>query len=1015
MSGKPRKRSLFTREDGGPMCFSMMPCQERKEIRELVEYGGGLLVQPDRRADAIRLVPSFITTAYDGSDDVFSSNYIRACSESNKLYPLKDFKVPTSQIALDDSKRRTLRSVRSRREYTLGEDMAIAKFIAERPGVRVRGNAVYQEMAAAGVVSGDHSWQSLKQRYLKTIQPMRHQYESPDAASSLAKRFAEESGAARGSSPRDTSGKHILVEDSDSSSDDNFSPKRRRPAPRELESSENSSTEAEVIAETESQTTPPPEQPETPASQETKAEKRKRPNCNSSTISLVASSDEEASTTKGSPRKVLETKAGRKSTKRQQDSGEVPTGKLRVQASLWQAQGRTPNRSPDSGAARPADRETVVVPSFPPSDKQKTLPTTPKTSSKGAPTAKAHSQSVEIDSDSELEVSPGINKSTTKGTGHNLEAHSSDRSRKQRRRQRPSGRPERTPSPGNTRQPMWSSPRKRGKARFLENSIGQSNTQMHPKSRITDDSACETDSEDPPGPVCIAEGSNLPSAPLLGGRKKKGVASPGKRYEMQTLSSEEEQTMPPKGDRNSSRLRLRTKPTSSAKGSDGVPNVDSSVTSKPNSGSAAERRLPLSPLKERQRGTLPADRGGHSSNLGRLESGHSSIKPPEGDSEDPTRRAHTSEGSKVQTRSLSKSPTNRGVRSHYWQSNKTEQASTEEREVDTPTGTETLSLVRTQNEPPSSAKGTGKKPDAGSSTMSAVNSTRSPERVSSREGKLRSLRLSARKQVGTSPTKSDSGLSIEHRHKSSCNDSAASETDSEDPLGLGRVVRGSLLRAQLPRDQSKTKGVSSRRRGLGKQTAYLEERESSTRSKASALCKQTRLTRSAGERGVESAATRRAADSPMSLDSADENLLARVTGLHSDNASTVTLSSEPSRASPIVIPSSSECSEEDVAAEPDRDSFAAERQRLAKFLGVLKEGNKVPPHASVTCPLDCRCPRSTEYIRAARAAAALGASLAYYGCPLPSDCPGAKDPRVAILLEVLLRRLEGGDADEELS
>lgn len=1023
------------------MCFSLMPCPERKEIRELVEYGGGLLLQPDRSADAICLVPSFVTTTADSSEDVFSTNYIRACSQNNKLYPLKDFKVPTSQIVPDDSKERTLRSVRSRREYTLGEDMAIAKFIAERPGVHVRGNAVYLEMAAAGIVSGQHSWQSLKQRYLKTIQPMKHLYESPDAASRLAERFAEESGGARGSSPRDSAQQHILVEDSDS--DDSVSPKRRRPAFRELESSEDSSTASDVIVETESQTTPPSEHPATPAPKETKDEKRKRANRNSSTISLVVSSGEGASTTQGSPRKVLEQKSGRKgenikSTNHWQDSSEVPTGKLRVQASLWRAQERTPNRSSNSGAAQPTDAETVVTPSFSPSSKQNTSVTTPKTSKQGAtgspagrPDAQENAQSVEIDSDSKLEVSPGTNRSTTKGTGHNLEAHCSDRSRKRSSRQSSSRRSERTPSPGNTGQPTQLSPKKQGRHKLLESSVGRSSTALHPKSRTADDGACDTDLEDPPGPAYVAEELNLPAVPLLGGRKNKGVPPPCKCCDMHTLSSEE-QTMPPKRNKNSSRHRLQTKPTTSTKGSDGVPSIDSSVTSMPSSGcTAEEHRLPLSPLKEQQRETLPVDPGGRSSNAGHLKSGHSSGTPPEADSEGPPQRARASEASKVHTTSLSKSPTKRGVPSRYGQSNKTEQASTEEREMDTSVETESSSLVRKRNEPPSSAKGIDKEPDIKSSAMSAANSTRS-------QGVK--LRHSARKQVATSPTKSGSGLSVEHRLQSSCNDGAASETDSEDPLGLGRVVRGSLLRAEQPRDQSKTKGVSSRRKGFSKQMASLGKRESSTRTKASALCKQTRLSRSAEEGGVESAVsaaqkeddsdagqfdsadkqllervTRQAPDSSVLLDSEDENLLAKVTGPCSDAASTLTLSSEPSATSAIIIRSSSEGSEEDATAESHRDSFATESQRLAKFLRVLKAGKKVPPHASVACPLDCRCPRSTDCIRTARAAAALGAFLAHHDRPLPSDCPGAKDPRVALLLEVLLRRLEGGDTGDESS
>ncbi|KAL1447136.1 hypothetical protein MTO96_028658 [Rhipicephalus appendiculatus] len=138
-----------------------------------------------------------------GLEDVFSANYIRACCGSNKLFPLKDFKIPRAPEVVriddaDDFKERKLRSVRSRREYTLGEQIAIAKYVAKKPNVRVRGNQVYKEMATAGVVPGAHSWQSLKEHYLKKILPWKHLYESPNASKLLA-RVTRDAGQA---SPR---------------------------------------------------------------------------------------------------------------------------------------------------------------------------------------------------------------------------------------------------------------------------------------------------------------------------------------------------------------------------------------------------------------------------------------------------------------------------------------------------------------------------------------------------------------------------------------------------------------------------------------------------------------------------------------------------------------------------------------------------------------------------------------------------------------------------------------------
>ncbi|KAH9374285.1 hypothetical protein HPB48_005605 [Haemaphysalis longicornis] len=500
MSGKPRRRSLFTKVGGGPMCFSLTACSERNEIRELIERGGGVLLHPDTMPDEIRLVPSSTTAVTDSGDDVFSVDYIRACSEKNRLCPRRDFKVPMPPIELNDSKKRTPRPARPRREYTLGEDIAIARFIAKQPGVRIKGNAVYKEMAAAGVVPGKHPWQSLRQRYLKVIRPMRQLYESP--ASSPP---ARSSRKASGSSRCDTPEQRDLVEDSQ----DNFSPNRKRQAAHELEIFDSSNTKDEAVAE--SQTTPL----ETPAREETRDEKRKRRNRNSSSISLVASSCERSSGTQGSLRNGWEQKAGRKgdeikSSDHWQDLCEDPAGKLKLQTSLRRARKRTPMRSSDngaeaqsrqginSGAVRTKDCKTVVGPLPARSNKQQTLPTTPKTSKKGV---QVHAKSVEIDSEYDFEVSPGLIKPTTQDTQHR--AHCSNRLRKTGSRQSLSGRLEHTPSPGNTHRPMQSPARKRGRRKLVKNSIGQSSTR--PESRSNNVGTCETDFENPPALACVAE------------------------------------------------------------------------------------------------------------------------------------------------------------------------------------------------------------------------------------------------------------------------------------------------------------------------------------------------------------------------------------------------------------------------------------------------------------------------------------------------------------------------------
>lgn len=233
------------------MLFSLVPCSERKQIRELIEYGGGVLVQPGKLPDAIRLAPSSVTVT-DSTDDAFSVNYIRACSKSDKLLRLIDFKIPTAPAVVDasDHKTQTLRFVRTRREYTLGEEIAIAKYVARKPGVCVRGNAVYKEMASTSVVPGKHSWQSLKEHYLKKIFPLKRLYESPNAVNVLSRTQHGEAAGVPDSSPLLSEASDILVEDSSGEQDS------REPQMPSGSGLQDEKTPTDVVPETECSSPP---------------------------------------------------------------------------------------------------------------------------------------------------------------------------------------------------------------------------------------------------------------------------------------------------------------------------------------------------------------------------------------------------------------------------------------------------------------------------------------------------------------------------------------------------------------------------------------------------------------------------------------------------------------------------------------------------------------------------------------------------------------------------------------
>ncbi|XP_040066182.1 uncharacterized protein LOC120839869 [Ixodes scapularis] len=184
-----QSRNLFTRYEGGPMCFSLIPCAERKEIREMIEYGGGMLVQPGVNPRAISLVPAGATVSVGGPDLLFSTEFVRECSKRGQLVPLKNFVVEARSSSPEDGvediddegetahRIRGLRSIRVRENFSFGEDISIAKFMAAEPGP-IRGNEVYKRLERSGL-AGKHTWQALKERYQKKIYSVMHLFECP--------------------------------------------------------------------------------------------------------------------------------------------------------------------------------------------------------------------------------------------------------------------------------------------------------------------------------------------------------------------------------------------------------------------------------------------------------------------------------------------------------------------------------------------------------------------------------------------------------------------------------------------------------------------------------------------------------------------------------------------------------------------------------------------------------------------------------------------------------------------
>ncbi|CAH1791457.1 unnamed protein product [Owenia fusiformis] len=167
---------LFTREDGGSLCFHLGPSEERKRLAPLIRHGGGE-ISGKLRADSIKLILPGSTASDDG---FVLSTYIDDCVEKNHLLPMEKYSVDKNEVARDNDddlepanyivQAPSSKSKTGRRAYLLSEDINIIKFICEEHSHNeVRGNAIWKKMQKLEITK--HPWQSMRDRYMKKILP----------------------------------------------------------------------------------------------------------------------------------------------------------------------------------------------------------------------------------------------------------------------------------------------------------------------------------------------------------------------------------------------------------------------------------------------------------------------------------------------------------------------------------------------------------------------------------------------------------------------------------------------------------------------------------------------------------------------------------------------------------------------------------------------------------------------------------------------------------------------------
>ncbi|XP_037000633.1 telomeric repeat-binding factor 2-interacting protein 1 [Artibeus jamaicensis] len=206
LNGPTHSSTLFVREDGTSMSFYVRPSPAKRRLSTLILHGGGTLCRVQEPGAVLLAQPG--EAAAEASGDFISTQYILDCVERNERLELEAYRLgqapgadkapetkPGAQAegAAAESERQL---PTGRIAFTDADDVAILTYVKEnaRSSSSVTGNALWKAMEKSALTQ--HSWQSLKDRYLKHLRGQEHKYMLGDApvspSSQKLKRKAEE-------------------------------------------------------------------------------------------------------------------------------------------------------------------------------------------------------------------------------------------------------------------------------------------------------------------------------------------------------------------------------------------------------------------------------------------------------------------------------------------------------------------------------------------------------------------------------------------------------------------------------------------------------------------------------------------------------------------------------------------------------------------------------------------------------------------------------------------------------
>ncbi|XP_032182238.1 telomeric repeat-binding factor 2-interacting protein 1 [Mustela erminea] len=206
-NGLTHSSTLFVREDGSSMSFYVRPSPAKRRVSTLILHGGGTLCRVQEPGAVLLAQPG--EAAAEASGDFISTQYIMDCVDRNERLDLEDYRLGSAADQAPETKAGAQAEGGAaaaaqpepqphggRIAFTDADDVAILTYVKEnaRSASSVTGTALWKAMEKSSLTQ--HSWQSLKDRYLKHLRGQEHKYLLGDApvspSSQKLKRKAEQ-------------------------------------------------------------------------------------------------------------------------------------------------------------------------------------------------------------------------------------------------------------------------------------------------------------------------------------------------------------------------------------------------------------------------------------------------------------------------------------------------------------------------------------------------------------------------------------------------------------------------------------------------------------------------------------------------------------------------------------------------------------------------------------------------------------------------------------------------------